>query len=213
MFLVEMWPSILAIAIAASVVAIVPGPSVSLIIANSIRGGAKAGLLNIAGIQLGLIVMVLVVGLGLESVIRIMSDWFFAIKLLGAAYLIYIGIKMFRSNGEFVSKDNVEPPKIGYFWQGFIVLMANPKALLFYGAFIPQFVDLSGRVEASVFTQTLIYGFVFMVVAGLLDAGYAVLAGRAGELISTKRIRFAERLGGLMLIGGGLWMGSLSKSS
>ena len=200
--------SILTIALASAVVAIVPGPSVSLIIANSIRGGSKAGLLNIAGIQLGLILMVLVVALGIEGVMTVMADWFFAIKLIGAAYLIYIGVKMLRRDGSFAQEKNVKPPKIGYFWQGFLVLIVNPKALLFYGAFIPQFIDTSGNV----FVQTIIYGGVFMVVAGILDSVYALLAGRAGKFISKKRVLLAERTGGTMMVLGGLWMVSLSKN-
>lgn len=200
--------SILTIAIASAVVAIVPGPSVSLIIANSIRGGSKAGLLNIAGIQLGLILMVFVVALGLEGVMTIMADWFFAIKLIGAAYLIYIGVKMLRSDGSFSQKKNVKPPKIGYFWQGFFVLIVNPKALLFFGAFIPQFIN----THSNVFLQSVIYGGIFMIVAGILDSVYALLAGQAGELISTNRIKLAERFGGVMMVLGGLWMANLSKN-
>ncbi|MBL1406923.1 MAG: transporter [Hyphomicrobiales bacterium] len=200
--------SILTIAIASAVVAIVPGPSVSLIIANSIRGSSRAGLLNIAGIQLGLILMILVVALGIEGVMTVMADWFFAIKLIGAAYLIYIGVKMLRSDGSFAQEKNVKPPKIGYFWQGFFVLIVNPKALLFFGAFIPQFIDTSGNV----FIQSVVYGGVFMVVAGILDSMYAFLAGRAGSMISKNRILYAERSGGAMMVLGGLWMAGLSKN-
>lgn len=196
--------SILTIAIASAVVAIVPGPSVSLIIANSIRGGSRAGLLNIAGIQLGLILMVLVVALGLEGIMGLMAQWFFAIKLIGAAYLIYIGVKMLRSDGSFVQQKNVRPPKIGYFWQGFFVLIVNPKALLFFGAFIPQFINTNGNV----FVQCVVYGGVFMIVAGVLDSVYALLAGRAGKMISTNRVALAERFGGAMMVLGGLWMAS-----
>lgn len=200
--------SILTIAFASAVVAIVPGPSVSLIIANSIRAGSKAGLLNIVGIQLGLILMVLIVALGLEGVMSLMADWFFVIKLIGAAYLIYIGIKMLRSDGSFTQAKKAKPPRIGYFWQGFFVLIVNPKALLFFGAFIPQFIDASGNV----FVQSIVYGGVFMIVAGVLDSGYALLAGRAGAMISKKLILFAERTGGAMMLLGGLWMASLNKN-
>lgn len=200
--------SILAIAVAAALIAIVPGPTVSLIIANSVRAGSKAGLMNIAGTQLGLVLMICIVGFGLESIMAVMAEWFFVLKMVGAAYLVYLGYKMITSNGSFVTDEKTKPPKIGYFWQGFFVLMANPKALLFYGAFIPQFVDPTGNA----FYQTVVYGAVFMVVAGAIDAGYAIIAGRAAQLISTKRIRLAERVSGTMLIGGGLWMASLSKN-
>lgn len=200
--------SVIAVAIAAFLLAIVPGPTVSLIIANSVRAGSKAGLLNIAGTQLGLLLMILIVGLGLESVMSAVADWFYLIKLIGAAYLIYLGYKLLTSSGTFQVDNTVKPPKIGYFWQGFVVVMSNPKALLFYGAFIPQFIDPTG----DALLQTTIYGLVFMIVAGCVDAAYAILAGKAGGMISVERIKLAERISGTMLIGGGIWMASLSKN-
>lgn len=137
-----------------------------------------------------------------------MADWFFVVKLVDAVYLIYIGVKMLRSDGLFAQEKNVKPPKIGYFWQGFFVLIVNPKFLLFFGAFIPQFIDENGNV----FVQSVIYGGVFMVVVGILDSMYAFLAGRAGSMVSKNRILYAERSGGAMMVLGGLWMAGLSKN-
>jgi threonine/homoserine/homoserine lactone efflux protein len=94
------------------------------------------------------------------------------------------------------------PPRGGFFLQGMLVLLSNPKALLFFGAFIPQFVDL----KSNQLGQVAILGFTFMVFASLTDAGYALLAGRARALMSAKRTRLLSRVSGGFMIGGGLWL-------
>ncbi|WP_420393466.1 LysE family translocator [Acuticoccus sp.] len=88
---------------------------------------------------------------------------------------------------------------VGYAAQGFLVIWSNPKALLFFGAFIPQFVD---RTE-PVWLQVAVLGSIFMAVATVLDGAYAVLAGRAGRLLTRARVRLVERIsGGLLVVGG-----------
>ncbi|MDH3715222.1 MAG: LysE family translocator, partial [Gammaproteobacteria bacterium] len=125
--------------LACVVVVIVPGPTVTLIIANSLRSGAKSGLLNVAGTQFGLLLMLLIVAAGLEIVVNEMAVVFDWIRVIGAAYLIWLGIKLLRAKGQLMEAD---PPRGGsYFWQGFLVVWSNPKSLAFLGAFIPQFVD------------------------------------------------------------------------
>lgn len=127
--------TLLSVALASFFLVIVPGPSVTLIIANSLRGGVRAGLLTVAGTQLGVFMMIFIVALGLETVVAIMGEAFFWVKLVGAAYLIWIGIKMLMSDGTLGNAEEVPAPKIGYFWQGFLVFCSNPKALFFFGAF------------------------------------------------------------------------------
>jgi threonine/homoserine/homoserine lactone efflux protein len=200
--------SLTTFALACFVIIIVPGPTVSVIIANSLRDGARAGLANVAGTQAGLAPMVLVVALGLKTVVTLMAQWFFWIKLAGAAYLIWLGLKMWLSDGSIGDPSKVQRPAIGYFWQGFLVIWSNPKAMLFLGAFLPQFIDPAGNA----FMQTLVYGGIFMVLAIIFDSAYALLAGRAGSLLTRNRIRFVERVSGTLLIGGGLWMASLRRS-
>jgi homoserine/homoserine lactone efflux protein len=199
--------SLTAFALACFVIIIVPGPTVSVIIANSLRDGARAGLINVAGTQAGLVPMVLVVALGLKTVVALMAQWFFWIKLAGAAYLIWLGFKMWRSDGSIGDPSKVQRPAIGYFWQGVLVIWSNPKAMLFLGAFLPQFIDPAGNA----FAQTLVYGGIFMVMAIIFDSAYALLAGRAGSLLTRNRVRLVERVSGTLLIGGGLWMASLRR--
>jgi homoserine/homoserine lactone efflux protein len=199
---------LLAFAFACFVIIIVPGPTVTVIIANSLRDGMRAGLLNVAGTQAGLVPMVLIVALGLNTVVELMAEWFFWIKLAGAAYLIWLGIRLWRSDGSIGDTAQVKKPATGYFWQGFLVIWANPKALLFFGAFLPQFIDPAGNA----FLQTLVYGAIFMAVATVFDSMYAVLAGKAGGLLTRSRIRLVERFSGTLLIGGGVWMATLRRA-
>lgn len=189
---------------------IVPGPTVTVIIANSLRQGPKAGMLNIAGTQSGLVPMILVVAFGLETVVTLMAGAFFWLKLAGGAYLIYMGVKLLRSDGQFGSLDKGSKFSSGreLFWQGFIVIWSNPKSLFFLGAFIPQFVDPTGNT----ISQTIIYGLIFMTVTTVFDSAYAFIAGKAGNLLSRKRVRIAEITSGFALIFGGSWL-ALSKQS
>jgi threonine/homoserine/homoserine lactone efflux protein len=203
------WSVIATVALASFVIVIVPGPTVTVIIANSLRDGAKAGMLNIAGTQIGLIPMLLFVAFGLQTVVAFMAHAFDWVKLAGAAYLIYLGYRLLRSKGDIGDVSKVRRPKVGYFWQGFIVIWSNPKAFLFFGAFIPQFVD---PAAGNTFEQTIILGLLFMAVGATFDSIYAFVAGKAGAMLTRTRVRFVERLSGMILIGGGLWLATLKRS-
>ncbi|MGP1253513.1 MAG: LysE family translocator [Kiloniellales bacterium] len=184
-------------------VVIVPGPTVTVIIANSLRHGARAGLANVAGTQAGLTVMVVILAAGLQVVVEAMGAVFTWVKLIGAAYLIYLGLKLLLNRAPLDASESTAPLRQrSFFWQGVLVIWSNPKALLFFGAFIPQFV----RPEGPVMLQTLLLGGTFMVVATLLDGGYAVLAGRAGRWLTRKRVRLLEICSGCALVGGGIWL-------
>lgn len=189
--------------IAASVlIVIVPGPTVTVIVANSLAHGARAGLLNVAGTQLGLALMIGVLLVGLTSIIETMGWWFDWLRLAGAAYLIWIGYKLIRSSGTIDAGDSAPTPRGGFFLQGFLVILSNPKALLFFGAFIPQFVDPS----RDYVLQVILLGATFMAVATVLDATYAVLSGGAGAFLTRQRVRLVSRISGAFLIGGGVWL-------
>lgn len=193
----------LAYVLACIVLVIVPGPTVTLIVANSLAHGTRAGMINVAGTQLALAVMIGVVAIGLGAMVATMGWWFEWLKLAGAAYLIWIGYKMIRSSGRIGATDvAARAPRGGFFWQGFFVLLSNPKVLLLFGAFIPQFVDTS----KPYFMQVVFLGLTFMAIATVFDMGYAVLAGRAGKFLSESRVRLVSRVSGFFLIGGGVWL-------
>lgn len=188
-------------ALASAAIVIVPGPTVTVIIANSLRHGSGAGLWNVAGTQVGLITMILVLAAGLSAVVELMSVAFDWLRLAGAAYLIWLGVKLWRSHGT-LGEVETRRPGGSFFWQGFVVIWSNPKALFFFGAFIPQFIDPTGNAVM----QTMLLGTTFMAVATLFDGAYAVLAGRTGALLSRRNVRAVEMISGTCLIGGGLWL-------
>src|SRR3982751_6549717 len=192
----------LAYVAACILITIIPGPTVTLIIANSLTHGPRAGLLNVAGTQLGLLVMLGVLMVGLSSVIAAMGVWFDYVRVAGAIYLIWIGWKLLRTKASFGDVRRTPKPRGGFLLQGFLVLMSNPKALLWFSAFIPQFVDPAGNYIA----QITLLGLTAMAVAVVSDGGYAVLTGRAGAHLSRNRVRFVSRLSGGFLIGGGIWL-------
>jgi threonine/homoserine/homoserine lactone efflux protein len=192
----------LAYLIACALVAIVPGPTVTLVVANSLTHGTRAGLLNVAGTQLALALMIGVLVVGLASVIATMGWWFDWVRLAGAAYLVWLGWRLLRSSGALEGPDRAPAPRGGFFLQGFLVMLSNPKVLLFFGAFIPQFVDPRGD---HVF-QVALLGITAMAVAMISDGAYAVLSGRAGTLLARRHVRRLSRASGLCLIGGGVWL-------
>jgi threonine/homoserine/homoserine lactone efflux protein len=188
--------------LACMVFTLVPGPTVTLIVANALTHGTRAGLANVAGTQVGLAVFVGVLAIGLASVIETMGVWFDWIRFLGAAYMIWIGIRMLRSSGKLDDPGRTPRPRGGFFLQGFLVMLSNPKVLIFFGAFIPQFVDSAG----DYITQVILLGLTAMLTAAVTDGAYAVLTGRARVMFTQARVRLVSRLSGAFLIGGGVWL-------
>lgn len=187
--------------IACVILVIVPGPTVTLIIANSLRHGRRAGLLNVAGTQLALAVTVVIVLAGLASLIAAMGEWFLYLRLAGAAYLIWLGWKLISATGDMASTE-ARQPRGGFFLQGLAVGLSNPKTLLFFGAFFPQFMDPA----RSFAVQVLIMGATAMAIAAVSDTAYTLLASRAGKALSRRRMRLISRASGTVLIGGGVWL-------
>jgi threonine/homoserine/homoserine lactone efflux protein len=192
----------LAYVLACILIAIIPGPMVTVVVANSLKHGARAGLLNVAGSQLGLALMMLTLVVGLSSVIAAMGWLFDLLRYAGAAYLVWLGWKLLHHPDGITENKSVAAPRGGFFLQGFLVMMANPKALLFFGAFIPQFIDPAGNYVA----QIALLGVTAMLIACFSDGAYAVLTGRAGAWLSKRRVRMVSRLSGACLIGGGVWL-------
>ncbi len=191
----------LAYCLAAVAIIIVPGPTVTMIVANSLRHGSRAGMLNVAGTQAGLLVWLAVAVLGLAAMIKAMGVWFDVVRIAGAAYLVWLGIALWRSGGQLRSAERARP-KGSFFLQGLWVILSNPKMLLVFGALIPQFIS----PERDFASQLIFLVVVFMILAAIFDGTYAVLAGSAGAWLSRARIRLVERLSGTCLIAGGLWL-------
>ena len=194
--------SYLAFCAAAAALAFVPGPTVTVIIANSLRYGARAGLMNVAGTQAGFVIWLAIAALGLGAAIQVMGIWFDVLRYAGAAYLVRLAIKLFRSKGDLAVAVDRARPKGSFFLQGFIVIMSNPKMLVLFGAMIPPFMTPGDNPMQ----QILLLGVTFMVIAAVGDTAYALMAGKAGAFLSRSRIRALEIVSGCFLMGGDIWM-------
>ena len=188
--------------LACFVVVIVPGPTVTLIIANTFSFGTRAGLLNVVGTQLGLILMIGLLAIGFQFINQ-QLDWFLIIiRYLGAIYLIGLGYKIFTSHSLVTKTTSKKYSSKGFIFQGFLVIWSNPKAFLFLGAFIPQFLD----VNKSTGNQLIYLGLLFMLIGTIFDSAYAVVFGKFRNLISSKYLTLLNRIGGSLLALLGLWL-------
>lgn len=195
----------LAYCLACLVLAAVPGPTVTVIFANSLRQGSRAGLVNAAGTQLGMLAWLLLAGLGLNALLHSMETVFTVLRWLAAAYLVWLGIGILRNGGGFSSAVEALTPRGNLFWQGFAVLIANPKMLVLYGAVIPPLL----HEGSSLLLQTVNLGLTFMVLSFGSHVAYALAGSRARQWLSTGKARVIEVLSGLFLIGAGLWLASV----
>ncbi len=197
-----MHTSFLAFLLPATALAIVPGPTVTVIIANSLKYGTRAGLSNVLGTQVGVVIWLAIAALGLGAAIQLMGVWFDLVRYAGAAYLIWLGFKLFTSKGDLAVAAERVRPKGSFFLQGLVVILSNPKMLVLFGALIPPFIPAG----ADVMKTTMLLGITFGLIAAMSDSAYSVLAGRAGAWLSQKRIRALEIFSGSCLIGGAAWM-------
>lgn len=168
--------------LAALALLLMPGPAVLYIVARSIEQGRLAGIVSTLGIALGSTVHVVFAALGLSALLMQSALAFSIVKYLGAAYLIYLGIRTLTSK---TPADTLQPTsRMSYskiFSQGFIVNLLNPKTALFFFAFLPQFVD---PARGPVVQQIVVLGIIFVSMAIVSDSLYALVAGTAGELLS-----------------------------
>lgn len=188
--------------IAAFALAVVPGPTVTVIIANALRYGARAGFANVVGTVAAGLCWVVIAALGLTAAISVMGVWFDLLRYAGAAYLVWLGIKLLRSDGTLGQAKAEVRSTTGFAMQAFVVTISNPKVLVLFGMIIPPFLSRDGNPTI----ETASLGASFVAIAACTDSAYALLAGRAGKLLSRSRVRGIEVVSGLCLTGGGLWL-------
>lgn len=193
----------LAFVLATAALALTPGPVVSLVIANGAASGTRAALATVAGSASGLAVLVTGAALGMTSLMALMAEWFDWIRWAGAAYLVWLGLgRLWRARKGASVNEPAQAGAGGWYWHGLAAALANPKVMLFLGAFFPQFVN----PEAPAGPQLAILAAGFVVTAAAIDSLYAVLAGTARAWFTAGRMRLADGLGGCLLIGGGVWL-------
>jgi homoserine/homoserine lactone efflux protein len=182
------------------VLIVVPGPNVALIVANSVAHGTRVGLITVLGTSLAMVPQLGLTLFGMSAALTVVLHWFDWLRWLGVLYLAYLGVKQWLAKPLDLLAVRAECSSArAIFARGFLVSLTNPKTLLFYGAFFPQFVD----VRADVSAELAILAATFLVLAVLLDSAWAVLAGRARPFLAS-RSRFRTRLSGTLLLGAAL---------
>jgi homoserine/homoserine lactone efflux protein len=194
---------------ASFLLAVTPGPTMSLVIANATSHGRRAGLLTVFGNITGLTILMTAVVFGLSSIMVFMSEWFDVLRWVGAAYLIYLGVRTLwklRSAAPALTAGDAASTR--WYWQGLFVALSNPKVLLFLGAFLPQFLDQS----QPVFGQLIVLAVVFVATLAIVDCAYAVAVAQAREVLTGRWRRIMEGTTGALLIAGGLWIAAARRA-
>jgi threonine/homoserine/homoserine lactone efflux protein len=196
------WPLFSAFLLASLVLAVTPGPGVIYIVTRSVVQGRRSGLVSVAGVALGNLGNAIAASLGLAALFAVSSLAFSLIKYAGALYLLYLGVQMLRSapaeNSVAVASAT---PFTRVFRDGFVVALLNPKTMVFFSAFLPQFLE-SG---APPMFQSMALGFLFVVIAAATDSAYAFAAGAvAPALRRSAARRIGRRLAGGVFVGLGV---------
>lgn len=185
-------------ALAGIVLVVIPGPSVLFIVGRALAHGRRAALTSVAGNTTGAALVVVLVAFGLGAVAAGSAVVFGTIKVVGAAYLVYLGVQTIRHRGDLKITPQ-GPADRRLYWQGVLVGFTNPKVLVFFAAVLPQFVDAGAGCAT---TQMLVLGLLFALIASVLDSVWGLAAGTARNwfVTSPTRLRRVGGLGGAMMI-------------
>jgi threonine/homoserine/homoserine lactone efflux protein len=168
---------------AALALLLVPGPAVVYVVARSVSGGRLTGLVSVLGIELGTLTHVVFAAAGLSAIVASSVVAFSVVKWLGAAYLVYLGLRQIFGRGgeeEDAELSDSEDNRFRVFYQSVLVQILNPKVALFFLAFLPQFVDPS---RGAAWTQIVVLGATLAFLGLFTDGLYALLGGTAGGWI------------------------------
>ena len=170
---------------AALALLLVPGPAVIYIVARSVSGGRLTGLVSVLGVELGTLLHVGFAAAGLSAVVASSVAAFSIVKWLGAAYLVWLGLRQIfgRGGDEEATPLGGGESRLRVFWQSVLVQVLNPKVALFFLAFLPQFVDPS---RGAAWTQVVVLGATLASLGLFTDGLYALVGGTAGGWIRTK---------------------------
>jgi threonine/homoserine/homoserine lactone efflux protein len=189
---------------AALLLLLIPGPAVLYITTRSATQGRVAGLVSVLAIETANLIQATAAGLGLSAILLSSALAFDVVKYLGAAYLIYLGVRKLLAGDNGAEDEVVKQESLSrIYWQGFAVNILNPKTALFFFAFLPQFVD---PTKGYVVGQNLLLGGIFVGMAIITDSMYALVASSlADRMTKNKRFQKGQRyFAGLVYIGLGI---------
>ncbi len=194
--------------LATLVVMATPGVTVSSLLGTTLTAGTRAGFAMELGVNLARLSMLVTLGLGLSAIAAFMSEAYTAIKLIGALYLVWLGIRAIRHPPNLSDLNAAAPGYHSLVLRGVAVLWSNPKAFLFIGALVPQFI-VAGAPLAQ---QLLLLGAIWIGTATVTDSLYIILSGRVRALFSQKAGRSLGWVSGTVLIGAALWLATSQKA-
>jgi threonine/homoserine/homoserine lactone efflux protein len=181
---------------AVTVLMLIPGPNVALITTQSIAHGPRRGLATVAGTAAAMMLQLGLVGLGMTGALAVAGHWFAILRWAGVAYLVFLGVQTWRRRPKTETAGRIERPDRAL-GRGVIVSLTNPKILLFYAAFFPQFI--AGKDPAG---ELWLLAGTFLVIALVIDSGWALLAARLRPLL-TRHETLRNRITGAILIAAG----------
>lgn len=195
-------PNLLAFVLASVLLIMLPGPSVLFVLGRSIALGKRGGLLSVLGNALGMLPAIAAVALGIGALVAQSVVVFTVVKIVGAAYLVFLGIQAIRHRRERAMPDQSAAPRSTFrlLLEGFVVGITNPKTIAFFVAVLPQFV---AHDAGSIPLQLAQLGLIFFVLALIMDSIWALIAGTARDWFakSPKRVERLGAAGGVMMIG------------
>lgn len=197
----ELW---FAFIVSSAVLLVIPGPTILTVISYSMAHGRRANILLIAGVALGDSTALALSVVGLGALLATSALWFAAVKLVGGLYLLYLGAKLLRSGISASELPSPTVPSSGWrlFVNTYLVTALNPKGIVFFVAFLPQFISPNG----SVTQQLWILAVTFVVMAIVNATFYALFASSAQRLLSSSHAQRRFKIaGGFLLSGAGIW--------
>ncbi|MFB9458484.1 LysE family translocator [Streptomyces antimycoticus] len=205
---------LLAFAAMSLLLIVIPGPSVLFVVGRALSQGRRAALTTVIGNTLGAYVLVMAVALGVGSVVERSAVVFTTLKLVGAAYLVHLGVKAVRQRRSLQAAFTGDGPAHGglrTLWEGFAVGVANPKTMVFFAAVLPQFAD---RDQGHVTLQMLLLGLIFNAIALVSDSvwGLAAATARTWFARSPRRLALVGGVGGLSMIGLGVTVAATGRT-
>jgi homoserine/homoserine lactone efflux protein len=208
----ELW---LAFAAAATVMILIPGPTTLMVMGHTMAGGPRTGALSLIGVVLGDICAITLSMLGFSALLATSAEAFTAMKWIGAAYLVYLGIRLWRAPPMKIELGELTPASTGKasareaILQTFVVTLLNPKGILFFAAFLPQFIDPTRPLWPQVAVLTVTMN---VLAAGIQGCWIAMMGQARNRIMSPRILKMMNRAGGAMLIGAGMLTATLKKA-
>lgn len=186
---------------------IIPGPNVLIIISTSLKYGKRRGLQTVAGTSLAMLIQLVIAAMATSWFVELLSEGFYIFQYIGVVYCLFVGVQYIKT-ALLGQHENIPVTTSATFSRGFLVSLMNPKTIIFFSAFLPQFVSST----ASYLQQISLLSASFLIIAIFFDCCYALLAAKLRTLLEIRQLnRTQNGLSGLLFIGTAAWLATLRR--